>query len=281
MSAELLTGHVMHRRLRPVAHHFAYRVFFLRLPLTRLEDAGIAVNRPGLCSFHYRDHGARDGSHPLAWIRQLLAREGIEADGEVWLHCFPRVLGYVFNPVSFWFCEDRNGRLQAVLAEVNNTFGEHHSYLLAHPDRRPIETGDALSARKAFHVSPFCEVEGGYAFQFRVGAQDAGEGLAVAHLEVGACVALAEGAPLAARQRDFQAAALQPLERAQDQGGAHRESASAGGTGLRKNGTRFSHRRRACQWMRPMIAKVMSGWVRKAAPSRARVSGCGRPEMLV
>jgi len=162
MSAELLTGRVMHRRLRPVAHRFAYRVFFLRLPLTRLEDAGIAVNRPGLCSFHYRDHGARDGSHPLAWIRQLLAREGIEADGEVWLHCFPRVLGYVFNPVSFWFCEDRNGRLQAVLAEVNNTFGERHAYLL--------RAGEALEARKVFHVSPFFPVSGRYRFRFEARA---------------------------------------------------------------------------------------------------------------
>ncbi|HJS38938.1 MAG TPA: DUF1365 domain-containing protein, partial [Burkholderiales bacterium] len=135
MSAQIVSGTVMHRRLRPVEHRFAYRVFFLRLPLTRLAEAALPVNRPGLASFHFRDHGARDGTHPLAWIRGVLAREGIEADGEVWLHCFPRVLGYVFNPVSFWFCEDREGKLRAVLAEVNNTFGERHSYLLA---------GDAL-----------------------------------------------------------------------------------------------------------------------------------------
>ena len=157
MSAELLTGRVMHRRLRPVQNHFTYRVFFLRLPLTRLEQAGIPLNRPALASFHFRDHGARDGTHPLAWIRTLLAREGIEADGEVWLQCFPRVLGYVFNPVSFWFCEDRAGNLKAVLAEVNNTFGERHSYLL-----RP----DALQAPKEFHVSPFFPVAGRYRFHF-------------------------------------------------------------------------------------------------------------------
>jgi DUF1365 family protein len=158
MSAELLTGTVMHRRLRPVAHRFFYRVFFLRLPLTRLEGAAIPVNRAGWCSFHFRDHGARDGTHPLAWIRALLAREGIAADGEVWLQCFPRVLGYVFNPVSFWFCEDRAGNLKAVLAEVNNTFGERHSYLL--------RAGAALEAQKAFHVSPFFPVAGRYRFRF-------------------------------------------------------------------------------------------------------------------
>jgi len=157
VSAELLAGTVMHRRLRPIEHRFAYRVFFLRLPLTRLEQAAIPLNRPGLASFHFRDHGARDGTHPLAWIRGVLAREGIEADGEVWLHCFPRVLGYVFNPVSFWFCEDRAGRVRAVLAEVNNTFGERHAYLLA---------GDRLEARKVFHVSPFFPVAGRYAFRF-------------------------------------------------------------------------------------------------------------------
>ena len=100
-------------------------------------------------------------------IRTLLAREGLSrADGEVWLQTFPRVLGYVFNPVSFWLCHDRAGKLRAVLCEVNNTFGEHHNYLLAHPDERPIEPGDVLSAGKVFHVSPFCEVAGGYRFQF-------------------------------------------------------------------------------------------------------------------
>jgi DUF1365 family protein len=158
MSAELLTGRVMHRRLRPVQHHFSYGVFFLRLPLTQLAKAGIALNRPALCSFYFRDHGARDGSHPLAWIRALLAREAIEADGEIWLQCFPRVLGYVFNPVSFWFCEDRDGRLKAVLAEVNNTFGERHTYLL--------RVEGALEARKVFHVSPFFPVAGHYRFRF-------------------------------------------------------------------------------------------------------------------
>jgi DUF1365 family protein len=157
MSAELLTGTVMHRRLRPVENRFSYPVFFVRLPLTRLAEARIPINRRGLASFHFHDHGARDGSHPLGWIRQRLARERIAADGEVWLHCFPRVLGYVFNPVSFWFCEDRAGRLRAVLAEVNNTFGERHSYLLA---------GDALETRKVFHVSPFFPVAGRYRFAF-------------------------------------------------------------------------------------------------------------------
>lgn len=160
----------MHRRVRPVTHRFAYRVFFLRLQLSALAEAEnrlFSLNRFNLASFHFIDHGARDGTHPLAWIREVLASEGLRAaDGEVWLHCFPRVLGYVFNPVSFWFCHSRGGELRAVLAEVNNTFGERHCYLIAHPDGRPIDETQTLGTRKVFHVSPFLPVAGRYAFRF-------------------------------------------------------------------------------------------------------------------
>jgi DUF1365 family protein len=125
------------------------------------------VDRWNLFSLYRRDHGPRDGSALEPWIRGMLAREGLHrADGAIWLQTFPRMLGYVFNPVSFWFCHDRAGRLRAVLCEVSNTFGEHHNYLLAHPDQRPIAAEDLLSARKVFHVSPFCAVEGHYRFRF-------------------------------------------------------------------------------------------------------------------
>jgi len=76
------------------------------------------------------------------------------------------VLGYVFNPVSFWVCHDRAENVRAVLCEVCNTFGEQHNYLLAHADGRPLVSGETLSSRKVFHVSPFCEVKGSYAFRF-------------------------------------------------------------------------------------------------------------------
>lgn len=170
MRSMICFGRVMHARLRPKRNVFRYRVFFLRFPVTDLDGLArplLSVDRFNLFSVHRRDHGPRDGSDLGAWIRNLLAREGLNrADGEVWLQTFPRVLGYVFNPVSFWLCHDRAGKLRAVLCEVNNTFGEHHNYLLAHPDERPIEPGDVLSAGKVFHVSPFCEVAGGYRFQF-------------------------------------------------------------------------------------------------------------------
>jgi len=97
---------------------------------------------------------------------RLLRCRGIAADGEIWLQCFPRVLGYVFNPVSFWLCNNRNEELVAVLAEANDTFGERHLYLLAHADGPPIRDGETIDRSKVFHVSPFMAVAGDYPFRF-------------------------------------------------------------------------------------------------------------------
>jgi DUF1365 family protein len=168
----IVHGEVGHARHRPSRHAFRYPAFCLRLPLSALPAlaaGGIAHNRRGLLSFHDRDHGARDGSPLLPWIRRLLAAEGIAADGEIVLHAFPRMLGYVFNPVAFWVCHAGDGSVRAVLCEVSNTFGEHHNYLLANPDGSPLRSGQTLGARKHFHVSPFCEVKGRYAFRFHFG----------------------------------------------------------------------------------------------------------------
>lgn len=166
----LCLGHVMHRRLRPAVHAFAYPVFYVQLPLRHLASANCAVfsvDRRNLLSFRSRDHGPRDGRPLLPWIEELLARHGLPQGGEIVLQTFPRVLGYVFNPVSFWYCHDRDGRLVAVLAEVNNTFGGSHSYLL-HQGGRPLAAGDSLRADKRLHVSPFNTVEGGYRFRFQL-----------------------------------------------------------------------------------------------------------------
>jgi hypothetical protein len=155
----------MHHRLQPVSHRFSYPVYFLRLPLHRLGEVGapgFSVDRFNLLSFHQSDHG--DGGDALAWARGLLARHGIRADGAVWLTTFPRVLGYAFKPVSFWHCHASDGRLCAILAEVNNTFGERHVYLLRTDDPDAV-----LSADKVFHVSPFFPVRGRYRFAFQVG----------------------------------------------------------------------------------------------------------------
>jgi DUF1365 family protein len=167
----LLLGQVTHRRLRPVVNAFIYPVFYLQLPLARLDAANCAifsVDRGNLLSFQQKDHGPRDGSPLLPWIESLLRERGLPADGEITLQCFPRVFGYVFNPVSFWFCRNRTGALIAVLAEVKNTFGGDHNYLLHNPDGAPLRDGQVLHASKAFHVSPFCEIKGGYRFRFHL-----------------------------------------------------------------------------------------------------------------
>ncbi len=164
----LALGEVRHRRLRPSAHAFRYRAFFLRAPLDALEARSgnpvLGINRPALIALHARDHGA--GKPLRAWLGGLLAEAGLEADGPIWLHAFPRVLGYTFKPVSFWFCHRADQALIAIVAEVNNTFGERHFYLLARPDGSPLPQGIELVADKAFHVSPFCSVEGRYRFRF-------------------------------------------------------------------------------------------------------------------
>ena len=170
----IVHGEVAHARHRPKPHAFTYPAFCLQLPLSQLAALparGIAYNARGAVAFHDRDHGACDGSALSPWIARLLAAEGIAADGEIVLYAFPRMFGYVFNPVSFWVCHDRAGRVRAVLCEVCNTFGERHNYLLAHPDGRPLASGETLGARKVFHVSPFCDVKGRYEFRFHFGAQ--------------------------------------------------------------------------------------------------------------
>lgn len=167
----LAFGAVMHERFAPVSHRFSYTMFTVCLPLSSLDAAAspiFGIERLRLFSFYRRDHGARDGSLLLPWLRKILRRHDLEevCDGEVMLQTMPRLFGFVFNPVSFWYCLDREGHVRAVLAEVNNTFGEHHNYLVAHEDSRPIGADDTLLARKVFHVSPFYPVSGEYAFRF-------------------------------------------------------------------------------------------------------------------
>ena len=166
--ATIISGQVMHERLRPVQHRFVYPVFYVRINLARLEEmnsAWFGINRWRIAALHTRDYGARDGSDLQQWIKKLLEQHGIEANGEIWLQTFPRVFGFVFNPVSFWYCYDNAGALRAVMAEVNNTFGESHRYLLT--DAHAITAQSELISNKNMHVSPFCQVQGLYRFRFR------------------------------------------------------------------------------------------------------------------
>lgn len=171
----LLAAGVMHRRLAPRPNFFRYRVYYLAFELGALDDgtlaAHVAVDRFAWHSFHRRDHGYRDGGCLRAWAEDALAACSLPRYGHITLICMPRVLGYVFNPVSFWACRDEEGALRAVIYEVNNTFGESHSYVCAHPDNRPIGPGDELAAAKLFHVSPFLERRGDYRFGFELDAR--------------------------------------------------------------------------------------------------------------
>lgn len=170
--ARLMHARVLHERLSPRRHRFVYPVFCLRLDVDQLHTLNrwwLRVNKPGLLSVRESDYGARDGSSLSAWIRRELQLAGLPDDGRIWLQTFPRMLGYAFNPVSFWFCHDAKGQLVALLAEVNNTFGQHHRYLLAVDGNLPIKESSLLRCRKAFHVSPFLTVKGHYTFRVREG----------------------------------------------------------------------------------------------------------------
>ena len=169
----LYFGQVMHKRLRPFGHRFAYRVFTLLLDLDELPELAhrlpfFSHNRWNLFSFHDRDHGARDGSALRPWIESQLAAQGIDLEGgQIQLLCFPRVLGYVFNPLTIWFCRHRDGSLQAVLYEVRNTCGDKHGYLIpvapGHAPERPL----LQACDKRFYVSPFIGMTARYRFRMR------------------------------------------------------------------------------------------------------------------
>jgi len=165
---QIFFGKVMHGRLFPKRNSFTYGLYYLVFPLSKIKNLPIPYNRFAPLSFYDRDHGHCDGSDLESWARNVLADYKIKADGEMILMCMPRVFGYVFNPVSFWFCHDNDGVLRAVLCEVHNTFGERHTYLCAHEDHRPITHDDILQGKKVFHVSPLLKREGHYEFRFDI-----------------------------------------------------------------------------------------------------------------
>jgi DUF1365 family protein len=165
---------VMHARLRPFVHRFVYKVFCLQIrldqpaPLNQLTTWLFGVNKKRPVSFMNADHGARDDSDLMLWLNQTLRSTGHALpDGQVWLQCFPRMFGYVFNPVSFWFLYDKAGQLRLLLAEVNNTFSQKHQYVLSNEQGGALQSGCTIMCEKVFHVSPFCPVQGQYKFAIK------------------------------------------------------------------------------------------------------------------
>lgn len=170
---EHIAGQTFHGRRGPISNRFTYAVDYV------LFDAEAALtpprflsrNRRNLASLSDRDHGGAPGQgQGAAWVRDVLAAHQSEGmtEGKIQLLTQPRVLGHLFNPVSFWLCHDADGGLRAVIAEVNNTYGDRHSYLCVKPDRSVITSADELQAQKIFHVSPFQPVAGQYSFHFDI-----------------------------------------------------------------------------------------------------------------
>lgn len=168
-AGSLYVGEVMHRRSRPKAYEFVYRVFNIVLDIDRLADPAarcrlFSHNRFNLFSFHDRDHGPRDGTALRPWIDKQLAAAGLShAGADVRLLCMPRVLGYGFDPLSIWYCHDAAGDLRAILYQVKNTFGDQHGYLLpvgGNTENRAAPPDHEFD--KIFHVSPLIAMDARY-----------------------------------------------------------------------------------------------------------------------
>lgn len=166
-----LRGETMHARKDAIRNRFRYGVDYALIDPENDADLGrlFARNRAGLFSLHDKDHGgARGKGDGAAWARRVLSNAGMELSGvDILLLAQPRFMGYWFNPVAFWFAF-RDDALIAVIAEVNNTVGDRHSYLCAHSNFAPITPRDRLTTRKVFHVSPFQKIAGEYRFRFDV-----------------------------------------------------------------------------------------------------------------
>ncbi|HKY90220.1 MAG TPA: DUF1365 domain-containing protein [Nevskiaceae bacterium] len=167
----LYPARIAHRRRIAPLHRFVYRVFYLLLDVDRIDALATQLrffsrNRFNLVAFHDRDHGDGRQGGLRAWAEGLLATAGVALDGgRIRLLCLPRLLGFGFNPISLWYCEHRDGSLRAVIAEVRNTFGESHAYLIA-SGGRPLAYDSPQDKEKCFHVSPFFDLVGRYRFRF-------------------------------------------------------------------------------------------------------------------
>lgn len=162
----------MHQRLRQVGYRFVYDVFNLyvdidELPALHNQCRLFSHNRFNLFSLYDRDVGERENRAFRPWLERLLRRRGVELEGgRIFLLCYPRVLGYVFNPLSLWYCHHRDGSLRAIVCEVHNTFGETHHYVLTAPNGGAMSWNIEYRAQKAFHVSPFVQPDAEYHFHF-------------------------------------------------------------------------------------------------------------------
>jgi uncharacterized protein len=170
-AAALYFGEVMHARLKPMGHRFNYRVMSLLIDLDRLGVADrqsplFGVNRPALYSFNEKDHGERDGSSLKDYVQRRAAEHGIDlTGGRVLLLCYPRLLGFTFNPLSMYYCYRADGELALMIYEVRNTFGDIHAYVLPVTPGELCDAGLRQQQDKLFYVSPFIDMPMRYYFR--------------------------------------------------------------------------------------------------------------------
>ena len=167
MTSSIYNGTVIHKRFKPKIHFFKYQVFSLLIDLSELKilDQKISFfsyNSFNLISFFDKDHGDRDGSSLIEWVKKNLKENKIISENiKIKLLCYPRIFGYVFNPLSVFYVYDKNEELISILYEVKNTFGEQHTYIFK------VENNHLLqhNCEKKFHVSPFIEMDCNYFFR--------------------------------------------------------------------------------------------------------------------
>ena len=167
-SSCIYNGQVIHKRFKPKEHFFKYKVFSLLLDLSELglldnELKIFSYNKFNILSFYDIDHGPRDGTSLISWVKENLNSNNINSNEiKIKLLCYPRIWGYIFNPLSIFFVYDKNSKLISILYEVKNTFGEQHTYVFK------IDKDNQLfehSCKKKFHVSPFIEMNCLYYFK--------------------------------------------------------------------------------------------------------------------
>jgi hypothetical protein len=174
---EYISGTTFHNRKGKITNKFKYKVDYFLID-SKSDRSTVprffSFNKKNIISIFDEDHGGPPKrGKGIKWVYEILDSFGHLAETKkIYLLAQAKVLGPVFNPVSFWLCYDLNNNLNVVLVEVSNTFGEKHSYICSHPDRRPIAPTDKLNANKIFHVSPFQVVEGNYKFQFKLSEKE-------------------------------------------------------------------------------------------------------------
>ncbi len=190
---EHLDAHTWHGRKGGIENAFRYSIDYVLLEpeIQQVAPTLFSRNRWNLFSVSDHEHGGvPHHGKGAAWAREVLASHDLPSSGRLLLLTQPRVLGHVFNPVSFWLSFDASDKLRVVIAEVTNTFGQRHSYLCHRDDLEAIGAEDVLTARKIFHVSPFQPISGGYRFRFDVRDERIGIWIDLTHGEGGVTATL-------------------------------------------------------------------------------------------